>query len=47
VIGYSGTTAAVWNDVIVGLAVLILSAWQALLHRGGPGEMRHGMAAHH
>ncbi|MBI1734571.1 MAG: SPW repeat protein [Candidatus Rokubacteria bacterium] len=47
VIGYAGTTAAVWNDVIVGLAVLILGAWQALSHHGGPAEMRHGMAAHH
>lgn len=47
VIGYAGTTVAVWNDVIVGLAVLTLGAWQALAHRGGPGEMRHGRAAHH
>lgn len=51
VLGYTATTVAVWNDVIVGLAVLVLGVWRALSHgRGemphGPGEMPH-MAPHH
>lgn len=28
-LGYSGTTAAVWNDVVVGLAILVLATWSA------------------
>ncbi|MFQ5830087.1 MAG: SPW repeat protein [Candidatus Methylomirabilia bacterium] len=43
-LGYSNTTAAVYNDVIVGLVVLILGLWRALSR--GQGEMPH-MAAHH
>jgi hypothetical protein len=43
--GFTATTAAVYNDVIVGLAVLILSVWRALSH-GGHGAMPH-MVAHH
>ncbi len=44
VLGYTGTTAAVYNDVIVGLAVLVFAAARALSHGGG--EMPHA-APHH
>lgn len=30
VLGYSGTAAAMWNEVIIGIAVAILGAWSAL-----------------
>lgn len=43
-LGYSATTAAAYNDVIVGLAVLILAIWRAVAHP--QGQMPH-MAAHH
>ncbi|MFQ5683319.1 MAG: SPW repeat protein [Candidatus Binatia bacterium] len=36
---YSGTTAAVWEDVIVGLLIAALALWRAL------GEETEGMAA--
>lgn len=43
-LGYNATTAAAYNDVIVGLAVLILATWRAVSRP--QGEMPH-MAAHH
>lgn len=43
-LGYSGTAAATYNDVIVGLVVVILATWRALAK--AQGEMPH-MAAHH
>lgn len=43
-LGYAGTTAAVYNDVIVGLAVLVLGLWRAMSR--GDSEMPH-TAAHH
>lgn len=33
ILDYSGTTAAVWNDIIVGLVVLTLAAWSAVASR--------------
>lgn len=44
VLGYGAVTAAVYNDVIVGLAVAILGTWRAM--SAGHGEMPH-MASHH
>jgi len=44
VLGYMAATVAVYNDVIVGLAVAILGAWRGLSH--GPGAMPR-MQAHH
>ncbi|MFQ5945573.1 MAG: SPW repeat protein [Anaerolineae bacterium] len=43
-LGYADTTVAVYNDVIVGVVVLILGAWRALSR--GHGEMPR-MAPHH
>lgn len=44
VLGYAAVTAAITNDVIVGLAVALLASWRAVSH--GPGEMPH-VQAHH
>ena len=30
VLGYTTVTAALWNDIIVGIVVVVLSAWAAL-----------------
>ena len=30
ILSYTATTAALWNDIIVGIAVLILGAWSAI-----------------
>lgn len=43
VIGYTDTATAVWNDVIVGLAVAILG----IPYRAGSGRMRERMATPH
>jgi hypothetical protein len=45
VLGYAGTTAAVFNDVSVGLVVAILAFWRGLAE--GPQDMPHHMAPHH
>lgn len=43
-LGYSATTAAMWNDIVVGLVVLALGAWSAISVRssqptGGQQQM--------
>jgi hypothetical protein len=30
ILGFSGVTAALWNSIIVGIVLLVLSAWAAL-----------------
>jgi hypothetical protein len=30
ILGYSATTVAMWNAIIVGVALIVLSAWAAL-----------------
>ena len=33
ILGYSGTAAALWNDIIVGIAVAVFGTWSALATR--------------
>ena len=37
-LAYSGTTAALWNDIVIGLVVLVLGTWNALTSRGYHGS---------
>jgi hypothetical protein len=42
ILGYSGTSQALWNDIIVGVVVLVLSIWSAstMASRQGGRQMR-------
>ncbi|HFB52206.1 MAG TPA: hypothetical protein ENJ48_00805 [Anaerolineae bacterium] len=41
ILAYSGTAAAMWNDIIVGVVVAVLAAWAAL-SLGSSQTMGHG-----
>ncbi len=41
ILTYSGTAAAMWNDIVVGLVVAVLAAWAAL-SLGRSQTMSHG-----
>jgi hypothetical protein len=30
ILGYNEVTAALWNDIIVGIAIIVLAAWSAI-----------------
>jgi VIT1/CCC1 family predicted Fe2+/Mn2+ transporter len=30
VLGYTNIAAALWNDIIVGIAIIVLAAWSAI-----------------
>jgi hypothetical protein len=33
-LGYTATTAAMWNDIVIGIIVAVLGAWSAVASRG-------------
>lgn len=38
ILGYSSIVAAMWNDVIVGIAVVVLAGWAALAAGSSTGQ---------
>lgn len=33
-LGYTATAAAMWNDIVIGIVVVVLAAWSAMASRG-------------
>ncbi len=33
-LGYSATAAAMWNDIVIGIVVVVLGVWSAMASRG-------------
>jgi hypothetical protein len=42
VLGYTGLTAAFWNNIILGIIVTVLGVWNALVARGLAGTTSSG-----
>ncbi|HHJ06386.1 MAG TPA: hypothetical protein ENK24_02685 [Anaerolineae bacterium] len=45
ILTYAGVTAAIWNDIIVGIVVLVLAGWAALTVGGANLQHPKGHAA--
>lgn len=41
VLGYSGTTSALWNSLVLGVIVFVLSGWSILSSPDGVGSLTH------